>query len=148
MGKNGPVFVINPPLLQASQAPSGSAIITANPLGPAVPRAASPGALEGQVATARRLRAGSRARRRAGGAGVGEGGRREGGEGDPRRRRREQPPAAGEENGSAGRPPAAGCHGRGRACQARGRHPPRLNPGGRGGGGGRIAARAGRRAAA
>ena len=79
MGKNGPVFVINPPLFQASQASSGSATITANPSRPSVPHTASPGAREGQVATARRLREGRRARRRAGGAGVGEGGREGGG---------------------------------------------------------------------
>lgn len=41
MGKNGAVFVINPPLLRASQASSGSATITATPVGPAVPHPAS-----------------------------------------------------------------------------------------------------------
>lgn len=79
MGKKGPVFVINPPLLQESQASSGSATITANPSRPSVPLTASSGAREGQVATARRLREGRRARRRAGGAGGGEGGREGGG---------------------------------------------------------------------
>lgn len=42
MGKNGAVFVINPPLLRASQASSGSATITATRIGPAVPHPASP----------------------------------------------------------------------------------------------------------
>lgn len=77
MGKDGPVFVINPPLLQASQASSGSATIPATAIRLAVPHTASLRAPEGQVATPRRLREGRRARRRAGSAGVGEG-RREG----------------------------------------------------------------------
>lgn len=77
MGKDGPVFVINPPLLQASQASSGSATIPGTAIRLAVPHTASLTAPEGQVATPRRLREGRRARRRAGSAGVGEG-RREG----------------------------------------------------------------------
>lgn len=82
MGKNGPVFVINPPLLQRSQASSGSATITANPIGPPVPHTASPEAREGQVATSAGCgRGGGRGGGRAGGAGVGEGGKKGGKEG-------------------------------------------------------------------
>lgn len=72
MGKDGPVFVINPPLLQASQASSGSATIPGTAIRLAVPHTASLTAPEGQVATPRRLREGRRARRRAGSAGVGQ----------------------------------------------------------------------------
>ncbi|XP_053457268.1 tetratricopeptide repeat protein 9A isoform X1 [Nycticebus coucang] len=140
MGKSRTVFVIDPPLLLASQA-SGSATITATSSRAAVSGTDSSGE-RGPCRRRPQVAGGGRAGRSAGGA---EWGGREGGGDDQRRtpptRSGEQPPAAGEENGRAGRQAATGGHGRGAACGARVRRPPLLNPGGRGGGSWRIAAR-------
>lgn len=87
MGKNRATFVINPPLFQAGQAPSGSGTVPTTPVGPAVPTPLAPERLGPrphlpQVAGAEEG-AEEGGRRRSGGGG----GRERGGDGNPRRRR-------------------------------------------------------------